>query len=113
MTRILAQMTVTDLDRAVAWYATVLDHEPDHRPMDGLVEFHLGAGFGVQVWLEPDRAGRSAMVLDESDLDALLARLNAAGVANDGAQDVTSSRVVQLADPDGNRVVFSGPFASA
>lgn len=70
VTRLLAQMIVTDLPAAIAWYSALFDRDPDARPMDGLVEWHLAEEFGVQVWAEPARAGHSSMVLDESDLDA-------------------------------------------
>ena len=109
--RVLAQMSVTDLGAAEEWYTPLFGGGPAARPMDGLLEWHRGESFGVQVYAEPDRAGTSAMVLDESDLDGLVARLDAAGIAYEGPNDVTASRVVQLADPDGNRLVFSGPFA--
>lgn len=109
--RILAQSTVADLVVAEDWYTRLFGRQPDARPMPGLLEWHLADTFGVQVWAEPGRAGHSSMVLDESDLDALVARLDEAGVAYDGPQDVTSSRILSLLDPDGNRVVFTGAFA--
>lgn len=109
--RLLAQSTVDDLAVAKDWYARVLGRQPDARPMAGLVEWHLADTFGVQVWAESDQAGHSAMVLDESDLDALVARLDEAGISHDGPQDVTSSRILSLVDPDGNRIVFTGAFA--
>jgi hypothetical protein len=71
ITRVLAQSTVRDLAAAEDWYTRVFGREPDLRPMPGLLEWHLGDTFGVQVWSEPDRAGHSSMVLDESDVDAL------------------------------------------
>jgi catechol 2,3-dioxygenase-like lactoylglutathione lyase family enzyme len=107
-TRLLAQMTVSDLDRAVEWYARFFGREPDARPMDGLVEWHLGDAFGVQLWLDAHRAGHSAMVLDESDLDGRAAALGAARLPYEGPQQVTASRIVQLADPDGNQIVITG-----
>ena len=106
--RLLAQMTVSDLDRAVDWYGRFFNRAPDARPMDGLVEWHLGDAFGIQVWLDSERAGRSTMVLDESDLDGRAAELDAVGLPYEGPQEVTASRIVQLTDPDGNRVVISG-----
>ena len=106
--RLLAQMTVSDLDRAVEWYARVFGREPDARPMDGLVEWHLGDAFGIQVWLDPERAGHSAMVLDESDLEGRAAALDAAGLPFEGPREVTASRIVQLVDPDGNQIVITG-----
>lgn len=106
--RLLAQAAVTDLEVAERWYATLFDAPPHTRPMDGLLEWHLGASFGVQVFLDPVRAGRSTLVLDESDLDVLASRLSAAGLGHAGPQPVTASRVLRLSDPDGNQVVVTG-----
>ena len=106
---VLAQATVSDLAVAEEWYTKLFDRQPDARPMDGLIEWHLqGDTVGVQVWAEPDRAGRSSMVLGESDLDRLAERLRAVGIANEGPQQVTASRIIALEDPDGNRIVIGG-----
>ena len=107
-TRVIAQANVSDLERAVAWYSILFDGEPDARPMDGLVEWRLGDAMGVQVWSDAERAGRSSMVLDASDLDALATRLGAVGIDHPGIQAVTASRILQLEDPDGNTVVVTG-----
>lgn len=106
--RVLAQSVVSDLEAAERWYSVLFLGPPDARPMPGLLEWHLGDGFGVQVWAEPERAGRSVMVLDETDLDALAARLTGAGLEHPGPQRVTASRILPLEDPDGNRVVVTG-----
>ncbi len=107
--RVLANCTVTDLGRAEEWYTRVFDREPDARPMSGLIEWHLGDTFGVQVWSEPDhRAGQSSVVLDETDLDAAAARLSAADIHHDDPQPGGVARILQLTDPDGNRVVLAG-----
>lgn len=105
---VLAQATVTDLGAAERWWSTLLDHHPDARPMDGLLEWYLSDGCGVQVWAEAERAGRSTVVLGVDDLDAVAARLTAAGTTHDGPQPASSSRVLPLVDPDGNRVVITG-----
>lgn len=105
---VLAQCTVTDLDRAEQWYTTVLDRAPDARPMPGLLEWHVGAGAGLQVWSEPERAGRSTAVLEESDLDEAARRLIGAGVADAAPQPGGGARIVSLVDPDGNRVTLTG-----
>lgn len=108
VTRVLAQATVTDLDRAERWYAALFGRGPDSRPMDGLLEWHLVDAGGVQVWREPARSGASTVVLGVTDLDAVAATLAAAGVAHDGPVPGGGSRVLPLADPDGNRVVLTG-----
>ncbi|MGB7980958.1 MAG: VOC family protein [Candidatus Nanopelagicales bacterium] len=106
--RVLANCTVTDLSRAEVWYSRVLGIEPDARPMPGLIEWHLGDTFGVQVWAEPDRAGHSSVVLDVTDLDTVGTRLTAAGISHGGPQPGGGARILPLTDPDGNRVVFIG-----
>lgn len=105
---VLAQCTVTDLDRAEEWYRQVFERPADARPMPGLLEWHLGDAFGVQVWEESDRAGRSCVVLKETDIDHTATRLTAAGIEHDGPQPGGGARILLLADPDGNRVVFTG-----
>lgn len=107
--RLLAQSTVSDLDTARNWYARLFSRQPDANPMEGLIEWHLTETFGVQVWAEPERAGRSSIVLDETDLDALAARLDEAGISHPGPEQATSSRILRLEDPDGNRLLFTGP----
>lgn len=109
ITRLLAQSTVSDLEAAQEWYTRLFGSGPDANPMPGLLEWHLSETFGLQVYAEPDRAGRSSVVLSETDLDAAAARLAEVGIAHDGVEQVTSSRALQLLDPDGNRVVFTGP----
>lgn len=105
---VLAQSTVSDLDRAESWYTTVLGSPPTDRPMDGLIEWQFAEQFGLQVESEPDRAGRSTVVLVESDLDDFVRRLDSAGVSHPEIVDATTVRFLQLEDPDGNRVVFVG-----
>jgi catechol 2,3-dioxygenase-like lactoylglutathione lyase family enzyme len=106
--RLLGQSTVGDVVRAEEWYTRLFGREPDARPMPGLLEWHLAPTFGLQVWSEPERAGRSSVVLDVDDLDAAVRHLDAAGIAHDAPQDASTVRILPLEDPDGNRVVLTG-----
>ncbi|MEF9873126.1 MULTISPECIES: VOC family protein [Micrococcaceae] len=109
-TGMLSNCTVSNLARAEHWYARLFNRAPDQRPMDGLLEWHLAPGFGVQVFAEPDRAGYSTLVLEVADLDAQAARLLDAGIGHHGPQPGGGARIVQLQDPDGNRVVLASPL---
>lgn len=84
--RVLAHCTVTNLKRAEDWYTRLFGRGPDSRPMAGLIEWRLGDTFGLQVWSEPDRAGRSSVVLDETDLDGAAARAAEVAIQHDGPQ---------------------------
>ncbi|SHN44707.1 VOC family protein [Cryptosporangium aurantiacum] len=105
-------MTVVDLEAAVGWYAKLFGSDADARPMDGLAEWHLAPTFGVQVWADASRAGHSTMVVDDSDLDEVAVRLSREGISHPGIQEATASRVLVVEDPDGNRIVFTGPLRS-
>ena len=105
---VFAQSTVTDLKTAEGWYTRLFGIEPDARPMPGLLEWRLGDSFGVQVWSEPDRAGKSAMVLEDTDLDTTATRLSEQRIGHDGPQPGGGARILQLQDPDGNRIVLTG-----
>ena len=105
---LLAQMIVSDLDRSEGWYTTVLEAEPDNRPMPGLIEWQLSPHAGVQLFEDGERAGQSAMVIAAEDLDALAKRLASSGIAHPDPKAVNVGRVLPLTDPDGNQVVFSG-----
>ncbi|GAA1940128.1 VOC family protein [Brevibacterium antiquum] len=107
-TGLMASITVNDQDQAHGWYSTVFERDPDVAPMPGLLEWHFGSEFGLQIWTEPKRAGYSTAVIRESDLDALADRLSAAGIDHGGLQPGGGQRILQIADPDGNRIVFSG-----
>ncbi|MYR08925.1 VOC family protein [Gordonia sp. SID5947] len=102
---VLAQSTVSELARAESWYTAVLGTGPTDRPMDGLVEWQFGEHYGLQVELEPERAGRSTVVLVESDLDGFGRHLDAVGIDHPAIVDAMTVRYLQLEDPDGNRVV--------
>ncbi|MEJ6548229.1 VOC family protein [Corynebacterium sp. USCH3] len=108
ITRVLAHCTVSDLDRAHRWYRGVFEREPDAAPMPGLIEWHIGESAGLQVWSEPGRAGASSVVLGDTDIDAVAARMTSLGIEHDGPQPGGGARILQLTDPDGNRVVFFG-----
>lgn len=99
---------VRDSRRSEQWYSRLFEREPDARPMPGLMEWHLAETFGVQVWNDPDRAGCSSLVLEETDLDAAAARLTAVDIHHNGPQPGGGARILQLTDPDGNTVVLAG-----
>ena len=107
-THVLAGALVDDLAAAETWYATLFAREPDARPMDGLLQWHLPDGSGVQVFLDPARAGHGSLVLHESDLDATATRLREASVEHEGPEPGGGARLLRLRDPDGNSVVLTG-----
>lgn len=105
---ILANCTVSDLDRAEGWYSGLLERGPDARPMPGLIEWHINDSCGLQLWSDPERAGASGVVFRETDIDGAAERATSLGIRHDGLQPGGGARILQLTDPDGNLVVFYG-----
>ena len=106
---VLAQATVRDEGRAERWYSALFGRPPDDRPMPGLLEWHFGNDAGLQVWAEAGRAGDSTVVLDVDDLDAVAGHLHTIGLGDHSPGQARSSRILPIEDPDGNRIVFTGP----
>jgi predicted enzyme related to lactoylglutathione lyase len=105
---VMAQIIVTDLDRSTAFYGALLGGPPDVNPMPKLHEWHLDRAGAIQVYEEPERAGRSGATLHVADLDAAAAHLDSAGIAHEPVAEADYVRIVVLADPDGNRIVLAG-----
>jgi len=112
VTTVMAQLIVSDLDVAAEFYSTLFDRGPDATPMDKLLEWHFEGSGAIQVYEEPERAGKSGVTINVSDLDAEVAALDWSGIDHDPIMDATFVRIVQLQDPDHNRIVLAGPKSS-
>ena len=110
-------LKVADLDRAIAFYSDVLGFEVQQR--FGTQAAFLSAGgyhhhIGLNTWESkggsPPPPGHTGLyhtaflVPDRASLGAAVARVQAAGIALDGAADHGVSEAVYLSDPDGNGV---------
>ena len=70
---VLAQCTVSDLERAEQWYTRLFNGPPDARPMPGLLEWHQVTRSVFKSGLKPTVLG-SRPSLGETDLDRAAAR---------------------------------------
>jgi predicted enzyme related to lactoylglutathione lyase len=112
---LLVQLSVANLDRAIAFYTTRLEFELTER-RDDLKFAHLSTNVpGVEFGLNevPDPRGTAGLVLNISVADVAAARklLEARGVVFDGATVVIPGKVslAGFKDPDGNRLRLAGP----
>ena len=108
VTTVMAQVIVSDLERSVEFYTRLFGRGPDANPMDKLQEWHFTDAGAIQVYEEPERAGRSGATINVSDLDGAVAALDAADIAHEPLVEANYVRVVQLGDPDQNRIVLTG-----
>lgn len=91
------------------WGGAVLRWPDDKRPDGGLTVWHLTASDSQ--WFSPSDS--SFMInYRVDDLDALLARLQAAGVAvAGGPESHENGKFAWIMDPDGNKVELWEPMA--
>lgn len=108
ITTVMAQLIVTDLDRSVTFYSALFGRGPDVNPMEKLQEWHFENAGAIQVYEEPERAGCSGATISVEDLDAAVAELDHAGLEHGPLVEADYVRIVQLADPDRNRIVLTG-----
>ena len=107
----LVPLTVTDVDRAVAFYGDQVGWSVDHDQTvhEGLRFVQVtppgsacSVCFGIGLDMLPDGQQQMIQVVVE-DADQALAYLRERGVACEGVDDQAWGRFVRFEDPDGNR----------
>lgn len=101
---LVSVIPVSDIGTAQAWYERWLG-KPDEVPMAGMAEWKIT----VDSWLqldgsEPAKAGQAAVVIGVDDVAATRTALLDAGIEAGEIVDYEVVQVVDLKDPDGNRV---------
>lgn len=99
---------VGDLDRAIAFYASVLGLHLSSR--DAVARFDVD---GVLLELVPaaeagvlSGQGNARLTLAVDDLEDAITELRGRGVTVSGARQVVNGRLASLLDPDGNEIVL-------
>jgi predicted enzyme related to lactoylglutathione lyase len=103
----LAGVAVKDLDKATAWYRKLIGRAPDKQPMPNDAEYKFENGGWMQIFVDPERAGKSSVTLTVDDLDATLGQLKADGIAHGELIRTVYVDTAILVDPDGNQVVLA------
>lgn len=98
-------MIVRELDTALPWYRSLLG-DPDLTPMEGVAEWKIAENAWVQVSEESERAGGSNVILQVNDIEAARREVDEKGITTGEIADYGFVRVLDLSDPDGNRVAL-------
>jgi predicted enzyme related to lactoylglutathione lyase len=106
-----AAVPVSDLARADAWYEALFGFPATNRPMPSLVEWQVPGTGWVQVHVDPEHAGGTALNLAVDDLDGARAEIAARGIELGEVIEANKGVVLSpLLDPDGNRITMIGGF---
>jgi predicted enzyme related to lactoylglutathione lyase len=103
---VLAVIPVQEIESSTQWYESFFGRPADQNPMDTLAEWHLSEFGVVQVFHDPDRAGRTSVNFIVDDLDTTQADLSSSGIPTTDPMTVSngSQRLVTTTDPDGNQL---------
>ena len=107
ITTVLAVAPVTDLEVATRWYEKLLGRPADQRPMDTLADWRLTPTGWLQVFVDPARAGSTAVNLAVDSVDAADSELRARGLTPEEPIGADGGvRLLPVVDPDGNTVTL-------
>ncbi|TKW66404.1 MAG: hypothetical protein DI616_10625 [Paracoccus denitrificans] len=104
---IFATIHCTNLATATEWYTRLFDRDPDAAPMDGLKEWHLSDGSGMQLVEDHHRAGQGAATLGVSRIEGFAKRMTQPGMPIGDIIQGDAARILMLTDPDGNQIVLA------
>lgn len=108
---VLAVVPVTDVDRSRRWYEALFGRAPDNNPMPGLVEWQLIRGGWIQVFVDGEHAGSTAVNVAVDDFEVHIDDLRQRGLEPSEIVEANKGvRLSTLTDPDGNRVTLIGGF---
>jgi hypothetical protein len=111
---LFAGFPVSDLERAVAWYAQLIGSGPSMRPNDDEAVWQLGEHSHVYVELRHDHAGHARNTVFVDDFEARVSDSSGRGI--EPAEQETYENGVRHAtyrDPDGNEFCLGGPPVDA
>jgi predicted enzyme related to lactoylglutathione lyase len=102
---LFAGIPVGELAPARDWYERFLGSPPDMAPNDSERAWRLTDDAWVYVVEDRERAGNGLVTLMVDDLDERIARLNERGIETGEIEWINEGvRVLQVTDPEGNRI---------
>lgn len=105
-----ATAVVSEIQRGEDFYTALLGRNPDDRPMDGLIQWrNLAGGAGLQVVVDPERAGNSNVTVIVPDMSAARSQLFNRGLTLGDDVQGDYGIIAQIDDPDGNRLTLAEP----
>jgi catechol 2,3-dioxygenase-like lactoylglutathione lyase family enzyme len=110
---LFAGISVSDYERAVAWYERLLGAAPSFLPNDVEAVWEVAEHRYVYVEVRPEHAGHSLQTVFVDDLDDRVAAISARGIEPAEREIYDNGvRKVTYRDPDGNAFGFGGGPAS-
>ena len=100
---------VTDLARAEEWYTGLLARPADDHPMTALTQWRNIGTAGIQLMLDLEKAGGSAVTIVTPNIEIESDRLGDLGLYIGLINRGDFGAIAEIADPDGNRIILAEP----
>jgi len=107
--KIYPSLLTADLSAAEDWYTKLFGREPDHRPMDTLLQWEPFDQGGFMLSSSNEIAGKGVLFLYVDDLAAERYRLRKLGIVLGSDNEGDYSTLAQVSDPDGNLITLASP----
>jgi len=107
MQNIMAELAVSDIAAASAWYTKLLGRGPTETPTPDRLQWEFPGGGWLQVFEQAEKAGAGAVTIMEDDLDTRIASLQTAHVRIDREAETDTASFAIVEDADGNRITFA------
>ncbi|NNE97120.1 MAG: VOC family protein [Acidimicrobiales bacterium] len=105
-----AAAVVSEIERSEKFYTALLGRGPDDRPMDGLIQWRgVADQAGLQVVLDPERAGKGNMTIVVPTMSAARSDLSDRGLSLGDNIQGDYGVIAQIRDPDGNSITLAEP----
>jgi hypothetical protein len=103
---VVGVLPVADHAEAVTWYQKWIGRGPDVKPMEGVAEWQLAKNAWIQVFVDPESAGHTTIVVGVADIDTQRAACTAANVVVGDVSDYGFVKTAEAVDPAGNKILF-------
>jgi predicted enzyme related to lactoylglutathione lyase len=104
---VISVIPVKDYDNAMIWYTTLLEREADIVPVEYVAEWQLTENAWVQVTKDPDRAGKSTVIIGVQDIEDQRTMLEKAKMPIGEIIEIPGIiKMAEIVDPDGNKISF-------
>jgi catechol 2,3-dioxygenase-like lactoylglutathione lyase family enzyme len=106
---LFAGISVTDYERAVAWYTRLLGAGPSFLPNSTEAVWEITEHGYVFVEVRPEHSGHAMHTLFVADLDTRVQAITGRGIEPAGDETYANGvRKTTYRDPDGNEIGFGG-----
>lgn len=111
---VFAVLSVRNQDDAVRWYANLLGRNADMIPVEGVAEWQLTDSAWLQVTADSERAGSSTVIVGVNDIEAQCRTCADASVPHGEVVEYPGIiKMIEVIDPDGNKIAFVQDISSA